>query len=120
MKKKIVIVDDDLGIQDIFRFILEREGYETTIYSGAKALFQNKTDKPNVYLLDKQLGGMEDGLDICRHLKSDITTKDVPVVMVSATPGIKDMAKQAGANDYIEKPFSKRELIAIIEKNMLQ
>ena len=120
MKKKIVIVDDDLGIQDIFKLILEKEGYETAIYSGGKALFQNKKDEPNVYLLDKQLGGMEDGLDICRHLKSNATTKNTPVVMVSATPGIREMAKQAGANDYIEKPFTKKELLDIIEKNMLQ
>jgi DNA-binding response OmpR family regulator len=120
MKKKIVIVDDDAGIRDIFKLILEREGYETTIYSEGKALFKNKTDKPNVYLLDKQLGGLEDGLDICRHLKSDAATKNIPVVMVSATPGIRDMARQAGANDCIEKPFTKNELIAIIEKNMLQ
>jgi CheY-like chemotaxis protein len=118
MKKKIVVVDDDLGIQDIFKFILEKEGYETTIYSGGKALFQNKTEHPNVYLLDKQLGGMEDGLEICRHLKKDAATRNIPVVMVSATPGIRDMAKEAGANDCIEKPFTKGELIAIIEKNI--
>jgi CheY-like chemotaxis protein len=118
MKKRIVIVDDDLGIQDIFKFILEKEGYETAIYSGEKALFQNKTEEPNVYLLDKQLAGMEDGLDICRHLKSDPATRNIPVVMVSATPGIRAMAKEAGANDCIEKPFTRGELIAIIEKNM--
>jgi DNA-binding response OmpR family regulator len=116
MKKKIVIVDDDLGIQDIFKFILEKEGYETTIYSEGKELFQH-SDEPNVYLLDKQLG-MEDGLEICRHLKRDAATKNIPVVMVSATPGIREMAKLAGANDCIEKPFSKKELIAIIEKNI--
>lgn len=118
MKKKIVIVDDDLGIQDIFKFILEKEGYETTIYSEGKTLFQNKTEEPNVYLLDKQLGGMEDGLEICRHLKRDAATRNTPVVMVSATPGISAMAREAGANDCIEKPFTKNELIAIIEKNI--
>ena len=118
MKKKIIIVDDDLGIQEIFKLILEREGYETIIYSGGKALFQNKTEEPNVYLLDKQLGGMEDGLEICRHLKREEATRNTPVVMVSATPGIRAMAKEAGANDCIEKPFTKNELIAIIEKNI--
>jgi DNA-binding response OmpR family regulator len=119
MKKKIVIADDDDGIRDIFRLILEREGYELIIYSEGATLLQNmRTELPGVYLLDKQLSGM-DGLDICKQLKNDTSTQDIPVIMISATPGLKDMSIAAGADDCLEKPFSRKDLLAIVEKNIV-
>jgi CheY-like chemotaxis protein len=119
MKRKIVIADDDEGIRDIFKLILEKEGYELVIYSEGRSLLLNKAiEQPNVYLLDKQLSGM-DGLDICKQLKNDTITQNIPVVIISATPGVKDMSIAVGADDCLEKPFSKKDLLAIIQKNIL-
>jgi len=117
MRKKILIVDDDEGIRDIFRIIFEKAGYAFEIKSSAKDLLENHFSFPDLILLDKQISGI-DGLQICRHLKSQNETKDIPVIIVSATPDIGIMAKKAGANDYIEKPFMITHLLETIERNL--
>ncbi len=115
-KKKIAIADDDPGVQDIFKIIFEKAGYETLSYVNGKELMQETNEQlPSIYILDKQLSGMN-GLDICNKLKCDQKTKHIPVIMVSATPGIKEMAHKAGANDFLEKPFKTKELLEMVEK----
>ncbi|HSV11068.1 MAG TPA: response regulator [Hanamia sp.] len=114
-KKKILITDDDSGVQDIFKLIFERAGYEVAVYGEALSIFQNKFAKPDLFLLDKQLSG-QDGLEVCQFLKSQSLTKDIPVIIVSATPGISKMAIDAGADDFIEKPFQMKELLKIVAK----
>src|SRR5688500_14048010 len=103
MKKRILITDDDPGVQDIFRIIFEKAGYDVVIIANAREILDNKFECPHIFLLDKQLSGI-DGLDVCRHLKSQDNTKNIPV-MVSATPGLDTLSKQAGADDFLEKPF---------------
>lgn len=110
MKKKIIIADDDPGIQDIFRIIFEKAGYVTTIFSNGLNLLRNNYELPDIFLLDKQLSGF-DGLEICRYLKSRTETKFIPVIMISATPGIRELAKEAGADDFLEKPFIMTQLL---------
>jgi DNA-binding response OmpR family regulator len=66
-------------------------------------------------LLDRQLSG-QDGLKVCRFLKSQSQTKDIPVIIVSATPGIGKLAQEAGADDFIEKPFQMKELLNVVAK----
>ncbi|MGN6530177.1 MAG: response regulator [Ginsengibacter sp.] len=114
-KKKILITDDDIGVRHIFKLIFERAGYEVAIYEEAVPIFQNKFTTPDLFLLDKQLSG-EDGLELCEFLKSQSATNKIPVIMVSATPGIREMAKKAGADDFIEKPFKMKELLKIVAK----
>ncbi|MDQ2720142.1 MAG: response regulator [Bacteroidota bacterium] len=115
MKKKILITDDDAGIQDIFRIIFERAGYEVDIFSEAIPILENDFKCPDLFLLDKQLSG-HDGLNVCRFLKNQSSTKEIPVIIVSATPGIGEMANAAGADDFIEKPFQIKELLKKVEK----
>jgi len=115
MKKKILITDDDEGVQDIFKLIFERAGYDVTIYGEALSILQNKYTCPDLFLLDRQLSG-QDGLQICRFLKNQKTTKNIPVIIVSASPGIEQLAKEAGADDFIEKPFQINELLTVVEK----
>ncbi|MEO8405703.1 MAG: response regulator [Chitinophagaceae bacterium] len=110
MQPRIVITDDDPGVQEIFKIIFEKAGYLTTIFSSGAQILRNDYKLPDVFLLDKQLSGM-DGLDICRYLKNNPRTKDIPVIMASATPGIGKMAMEAGADDFIEKPFVTRFLL---------
>jgi DNA-binding response OmpR family regulator len=115
MKKKILITDDDEGVQDIFKLIFERAGYDVTIYGEALSILENKYICPDLFLLDRQLSG-QDGLQICRFLKNQKATKDIPVIIVSASPGIAELAKEAGADDFIEKPFQINELLTVVEK----
>lgn len=114
-KKKILVVDDDEGIQDIFQIILDRAGYDVTVFSRANAVLENKFSIPDLFILDKQLSG-KDGLTVCRFLKSQESTKHIPVIIVSATPHIKKLSKAAGAEASIEKPFQIKELLNLVEE----
>ncbi|MEO8720883.1 MAG: response regulator [Ginsengibacter sp.] len=115
MNKKILITDDDEGVQDIFKLIFERAGYDVEIYGEAKSILENNYVYPDLFLLDRQLSG-QDGLQVCQFLKSQSLTKDIPVIIVSATPGIGKLAQDAGADDFIEKPFQLKELLSIVAK----
>lgn len=115
MKKKILITDDDEGVQDIFKLIFERAGYDVCVYGEAVTILENKFINPDLFLLDRQLSG-QDGLQVCKFLKTQSSTKDIPVIIVSATPGIGKLAAQAGADDFIEKPFQIKDLLRLVEK----
>jgi DNA-binding response OmpR family regulator len=115
MKKKILVVDDDQGIRDIFQIIFEREGYEVDVKEDGRDILKNNYILPDIFIIDKQLSGM-DGLDICHFLKRQPVTKNIPVVIVSATPDIDLLVEQAGADDYIKKPFELYYLLAVVEK----
>ncbi|WP_089915876.1 response regulator [Chitinophaga rupis] len=115
MKKTIMITDDDPGIQDIYKLILEKAGYATELVPDGERIMKNRFKCPVIFLLDKQLVGF-DGLDLCRHLKSQESTRHIPVIMISATPGLSRAARQAGADAFMEKPFQRDELLAIVEK----
>ncbi len=117
MKKKILIADDDESIRDIFRIILEKAGYTLEIKADAGEILKNNFTLPDIFLIDKLLSGV-DGLDVCRHLKSNPNTSRIPIVMVSASPDIGALALRAGADDFIEKPFELSYLLKVIERNI--
>ena len=114
--KKILFADDDPTIQDVVNLILESE-YELEVVSEGEPLLKNDFRIPDLFLLDKQLKGV-DGLEVCRFLKSQAKTKDIPVIIISASPNITQLAKEAGADDVIEKPFPIRELREIISRHL--
>jgi CheY-like chemotaxis protein len=115
IKKKITIADDDPGIRDIVRLILERLGYEVTAFQSADALMEKQLEVPDLFLLDKQLPGM-DGLELCKHLHKETVYESVPIIMISASPQIKELARLAGATDALEKPFEIRQLREMVKK----
>jgi DNA-binding response OmpR family regulator len=115
MKKKILITDDDEGVQDIFKIILERAGYEVEIFGEAQSILENNYIHPDLFMLDRQLSG-QDGLKVCRFLKSQNSTREIPVIIVSATPGLAKLALDAGADDFIEKPFQIKDLLGVVQK----
>jgi CheY-like chemotaxis protein len=117
MKKSITIIDDDIAVQDLLRIVFEKAGFVTYIFSDAKAVLANAFVVPDIFLLDKQLSGV-DGLEICRHLKQLPATKDIPVIMLSATPHIENMAIAAGAEAFVEKPFSNKALVALVNSHL--
>jgi len=109
-KATIIIVDDDEGVQQVFKIIFQKAGYRTIIYSDGEKILNNDFEIPDIFLLDKQLSG-SDGLDICRKLKKSAKTKNIPVIIVSASPGVGKLALAAGADDFIEKPFITADLL---------
>ena len=113
--KKIILTDDDPGVQDAFRIVLERAGYSVQVFTNGNPLLEGAFDSPDLFILDKQLSGV-DGLDVCRHLKSQPATLDVPIIMISATPHASAWALEAGADVFLEKPFRMKELLAAVSK----
>lgn len=116
-KARIFVTDDDEGVQDIIKIIFEKAGFIVTIFPDGETLLNNLRNPPDIFLLDKHLSGM-DGLDICRFLKSNPATENIPVIMISATPGIRQAVKEAGADDFIEKPFKIKDLFSTVEKHL--
>lgn len=115
--KKVVVIEDDPDILELIEYNLRREGFEVaTATSGRSGLSAIGREKPDIVLLDLLLPGL-DGLDVCRRLRSVETTRDVPVIMVTARGEERDVVEglAAGADDYVHKPFSPRELIARVQ-----
>jgi CheY-like chemotaxis protein len=113
--KKIMIIEDDPAILDVLGLIFTRAGYLVTAHENGNFILKNTYDIPDLYIIDKQLSGV-DGLDICKHLKGRQPTMNLPVIILSATPYLKNQAGEAGANVFIEKPFSNNDLLQIVSK----
>jgi CheY-like chemotaxis protein len=116
LRRRVLVVDDDPEIVTFLATLLELEGIESTVAtSAAAALEKLEHGVPNLVLLDIAMPD-RDGLDLCRELKKDPRTRDVPVFVVSARPGkdVVERALAAGAEEFIRKPFENQELIARI------
>lgn len=114
--QKIMVIDDDEGILDGFQAILESEGYDVTLaYNAEKLFLLTGTELPDLILLDILLSG-SDGREICGKLKSNPATKSIPVIIISAHPGVEKSIKRIGADGFIAKPFDMDELLKIIRE----
>ena len=115
--KHILVVDDEKPISDIIVFILKNEGYEvTTAFDGEEAIEQYTKVEPDLVILDLMLPKM-DGLEVCREIRK---TSAVPIIMLTAKDSEIDkvLGLELGADDYVTKPFSNRELLARIKANL--
>lgn len=115
--KKILIVEDEKAISDIVKFNLEKDGYRVeTAYDGNVGLEKALNSKPDLILLDVMLPGL-DGFQICKKVRE---VSNVPIIMVTAKEEELDkvLGLELGADDYITKPFSMRELIARVKANI--
>jgi len=113
-KQKILAVDDEEDILELLRFNLTKEGFAVVCAaSGEEALKAALSQRPDLILLDLLLPGI-DGLEVARHLKSNPSTQEIPVIMVTAKGEEADIVAglEGGAEDYITKPFSRKVLIA--------
>lgn len=109
-------MDDDDGILEAFKAILEASDYDVVTESDpGNLLKQIKRTKPNLLILDVLLSG-GDGRIICKNLKAEQTTKDLPVIIVSAHPSVDKSIKESGADDFLEKPFEMETLLNKVEK----
>ncbi|EOB3406686.1 response regulator YycF [Enterococcus hirae] len=115
--KKILVVDDEKPISDIVKFNLAKEGYDIyTAYDGEEALEKVTEVEPDLILLDLMLPKM-DGLEVAREVRK---TYDMPIIMVTAKDSEIDkvLGLELGADDYVTKPFSNRELVARVKANL--
>jgi two-component system, OmpR family, alkaline phosphatase synthesis response regulator PhoP len=113
----ILVVDDEDDLLELVRYNLAKEGFEVVcVSSGEEALKAARKDPPDLIVLDLMLPAV-DGLEVCRRLKADARTRDVPIVMLTAKSEEADMIAglDRGADDYIGKPFSPRVLTARIK-----
>jgi two-component system alkaline phosphatase synthesis response regulator PhoP len=114
--ERILVVDDEEDLLELIRYNLGKEGYQVRCVStGEMALREARAQPPDLILLDLMLPAV-DGLSVCKRLKSDPETQQIPVVMVTAKTAEADIVSglELGADDYITKPFSPRVLLARI------
>lgn len=115
--EKIVVIEDETDILEVIAYNLKREGYDVvTSTSGEDGLEKIEKTKPNLVVLDLMLPEV-DGIELCRKLKSDPVTQGIPVIMVTAKGEESDvvLGLGVGADDYVTKPFSPRELTARVK-----
>src|SRR5215468_110816 len=114
MASRVMIVEDEPDIRDLLTFHLERDGFQVARAStGTEALRQVRLTPPDLVILDLLLPEM-DGLEVCRRLRADTATATLPIIMLTAKGDEVDrvVGLEIGADDYITKPFGRRELLA--------
>jgi two-component system response regulator RegX3 len=114
---RILVVEDEESLADSVRYNLEREGYAVSVATdGRRALERFRQDRPGLVILDLMLPEMS-GLDVCRLIRGE---SDVPIIMVTAKDSEADKVTglELGADDYVTKPFSMRELVSRVRANL--
>ncbi len=117
---RIMVVDDEAYIVELVKFNLEKEGYQVSVATnGMEALDMIQYERPDLVLLDIMLPNV-DGLEVCRTLKQNKDTSWIPIIMLTAKGEEIDtvLGLEMGADDYIKKPFSPRELIARVKARL--
>jgi two-component system response regulator VicR len=117
MNYKILVVDDERPIAEILQFNLEKEGYEVICaFDGDEAIEKALLEQPHIILLDIMLP-KKDGMEVCRTIRQ---THDIPIIMLTAKDSELDkvLGLELGADDYVTKPFSTRELLARVKANL--
>jgi DNA-binding response OmpR family regulator len=120
MRKNILIVEDEKDIIEVLRYYLEKENYRVHVaQDGFQALELASKIIPNLILLDLMLPHL-DGIETCRRLKADERLRDIPIIMVTAKAEEADKIKglEIGADDYVTKPFSAKELVARVKAHL--
>ncbi len=123
MNEKIIVVDDELELAELIGFHLKKANYQvSTVANGVEALAMIRAQRPALVVLDLMLPGIS-GLEICGALKSDSDTARIAIIMLTARAGEGDriVGFELGADDYVTKPFSPRELVlrvdAVVRRN---
>ena len=116
---KVFICDDDEGILDVTKIILEEKGYEVSIILDCTTLIKRaESEKPAVILLDLWMPEIN-GEELTKQLKSNTLTRDIKIIIISANKDTEKIAKLAGADDFIHKPFDIDELEKTLAKYAL-
>ena len=117
--KRVLVVDDNIDILQIVKIILENYGFEVAVTAkGEETFSKTVTFNPQLILMDVFLSSGIDGREICKTLKSNSQTKDIPIILFSAQVKMEDAFKNWGADDFIAKPFEVKELISKIKSHL--
>jgi DNA-binding response OmpR family regulator len=119
MPKKILVIEDDKHIRDTICYILEEENYEVISSGDSKILKSINTMKPDLILLDNWLTEWKSdatGQQLSKELKSNPSTKHIPIIIISAVSNIKEIAEAGLADSYMRKPFDMAELVEMVKK----
>ncbi|MER7273207.1 response regulator [Dactylosporangium sp. NPDC000244] len=114
----VLLVDDDHGVRTMLQVVLDTAGFEVAAHDNGSAAVRDALERvPDVAVLDVSMPGMS-GLDVCRELRADPRTAQLPIVLLTALGQWLDVASgfEAGADDYVVKPFSPRDLLQRIEQ----
>ena len=117
MRQKILIIEDEEDLQMVLQYSLQKEGYQVDVAgTGSEGLLKVQDSKPSLLVLDLNLPDMS-GLDVCKQIRADESSKDIAIVMLTAKSQENDRVRgfEVGADDYVPKPFSTRELILRIQ-----
>jgi DNA-binding response OmpR family regulator len=120
MQHKILVVDDEADVNDMLVLNLRAAGFSViAVEDGASALAKTRSESPALVILDLMLPGMS-GLEVCKVLKSDAATRHIPVIMLTSKAEEVDkiVGLELGADDYVTKPFSPRELILRVNRSL--
>jgi CheY-like chemotaxis protein len=115
-KKKVLVIDDNAGILFIMQQALELKQYEVHLSETYPGIGYVEQIAPDLICLDVSLVG-QDGRDVARELKADVRTRHIPIIILTAYPNAEDMAHEAGANDFLSKPFDLNILWAMAAKH---
>jgi len=113
MCKTILVVDDDASICEVLQLMLEDAGYIVEIQPDGQAVRQMVEPFPDLVLLDIRVSG-PNGRDICQYLKDQEATQHIPVILLSANREIQRIAGDAGADDFLMKPFQMEEVLSLV------
>jgi DNA-binding response OmpR family regulator len=117
MITSICIVEDDEDVRYLLTRTLEKEGYRVEAFENAYPLFDKEDDWPSLFILDIEIPGIN-GLEICKWIKSQDETRHIPVMFLSGSPELRVLASNTAADEYLAKPFSTPELLAIIRRTI--
>lgn len=116
IRKKILVADDDPSILEVMKIMLEQVGgYKVTTTTDGESVLDLRNELPDLVLLDLWMSG-SDGSEICKSLKSNERTKNLPVIIFSANRDVDIISKSAGADDYLAKPFQMDDLLEKVER----
>ncbi len=117
MSKKILIIEDDEDILEMLCYLLQDAGYELITSKDGKIVSDIKTIKPDLIICDVWVPSLK-GTELCKKVKADTETKDVPFILISTAMNLPKLAMQCGADTYIQKPFQLNEMLATVESYM--
>lgn len=117
MTKRILLADDDMDIRFILKTVLDEAGYLVEPLSSGKAIVEGHREWPDLFILDKSLPTI-DGLAVCKYLKLNEETKNIPIIMMSSYHKLRSKARKVGADAFIGKPFDLKELLDLVKKHV--
>lgn len=116
MKKRVLVIDDDQGISEVIKIVLEDNGFSADIIFDARNIVKKVTAiKPDLILLDIWMAGV-DGRDVIKLLRDDGDTSAIPIVVISALTNTEKIATDAGADNFLSKPFDIDDLLSMAHR----